>query len=88
MPLSITARITIALEQVRIARRDGDLDREWAWTGMLDRLLGTHAELLKASGRYKSLKESDPELDARLTVKLSFKLIGRGTGGVAPKSSR
>jgi hypothetical protein len=38
-PLPITDRLVIALDQLRIARRMGDHDQEWAWGEMLDRLL-------------------------------------------------
>lgn len=74
--LSITARITIALAEVRAARTQSDLDREWAWSSMLDRLLSQHLVLLQANGR-PSLSVLDPELDERLTVKPSIRLIGR-----------
>ena len=75
--LSITARMTIALDQVRIARVDGDLERELGWTSMVDRLLDVHLKLLQANGRFQSLSVLDPELDERLTVRPSIKLIGR-----------
>lgn len=78
--LSITARMTIALEQVLIARADGDPDREWGWSSMLDRLLDVHLKLLQDNGCFKTLKVLDPELDARLTVTPSYRLIGMGGG--------
>lgn len=43
-PLPLTDRIVIALDQLKIARSDGDPTREWAWTGMLDRLLDRYLE--------------------------------------------
>lgn len=43
-PLPLTERIVIALDQVRLARDRGDLNREWSWTVMLDRLLDRYAQ--------------------------------------------
>jgi len=42
--LPLTDRIVIALDQLRIARRDGDPTREWAWGVLLDRLLDRYIE--------------------------------------------
>jgi len=74
-PLSLTARIVIALNEVRLARAEND-PRECAWLSLLDRLLEAHERLLRHSGKWRPLKELDPELDARLSVKLDYKLIG------------
>ena len=38
-PVPLTDRITIAFDQLRAARREGDPAREWSWLSMMDRLL-------------------------------------------------
>ncbi len=69
VPPSLTARICIALNEIREARADEDPSREWAWSQIADRLLDAHLRLLQASGRFRPLETLDPALSARLTVR-------------------
>nr|WP_165965029.1 hypothetical protein [Mycobacterium eburneum] len=39
MAAPLTEQITTALAQLRAARKQGELEREWTWQSMLDRLL-------------------------------------------------
>ena len=38
-PPPLTDRMRIALDQVKLARESGDVDREWYWADRLDRLI-------------------------------------------------
>jgi hypothetical protein len=67
IPLALTARISIALDQLKIARAEADPTREWSWGSMVDRMLDVHTKLLQESGRFRLLEEIDPELAERLT---------------------
>ncbi|MBY0442018.1 MAG: hypothetical protein K2Q25_07775 [Mycobacteriaceae bacterium] len=42
MPLPLTDRIAIALDQLRIARAGANLDEEFAWQQTFDRLLDAY----------------------------------------------
>lgn len=77
---SLTARMGIALNEVRQAQYDRDPAREIAWLSVMDRQLDVHIKLMQAAGTFRKLSQLDPELDARLSVRLSYRLIG---GGVA-----
>lgn len=76
-PLPITDRIVIALDQLKIARAEGNPTQEFAWEGRMDRVIDAFINLLKGRNLFRPLSEIDPVLDARLTVKEGIKLIGR-----------
>lgn len=76
-PLPLTARIRTARNQMRCAQLDNDPSREFHWAQMMDRLLDRHINLMKAANTFRPLYILDPELDARLSVKLDYRLIGR-----------
>lgn len=40
----LTDQITVAWTQVKTAREQGELEREWCWSSMLDRLLDRYCE--------------------------------------------
>jgi hypothetical protein len=75
-PLALTARMVIVLEQLNAARTENNPTKEFGWLGLLDRLLDQHTVLLKANNRFRPLCDVDPELDARLSVKVGYKLVG------------
>lgn len=64
--LPLTARIAIAVNELRLARAEHDPTREWAWGSMFDRLLDQHTWLLRINGKFRPLEELDPDLAARL----------------------
>lgn len=76
-PIPLTVRITIALNEVRTARAEGDASREWSWTSVLDRLTDRHIVLLKAASKFVPLEVCDPALSQQLTVKPHVRLVGR-----------
>lgn len=43
-PLPLADRIVIALDQLRIARAEGDPTREWSWAEMMDKLLDRYSQ--------------------------------------------
>lgn len=74
--LSLTQRITVAFCQMRLARDEGDYEREWSWQGMTDRLLDRHIVLLKAAGKFVPLTVLDPALSTQLTCQPVIRLVG------------
>lgn len=44
VPIPLTDRIVIALDEMRAARDAGDLAREFSWSQMVDRLLDRYAK--------------------------------------------
>lgn len=66
MPLP--ERIALALTQVRGARKQGEHERELAWTELLDRLLDRYEAELRAADAFRPLSEIDPELYRRVSV--------------------
>lgn len=76
-PIPLTARITIALNEVRAARTEGDASREWSWTSILDRLTDRHIILLKAASKFVPLEVCDAALSQHLTVHSRVRLVGR-----------
>jgi hypothetical protein len=75
VPPPLTARITVALNELRLAR-DGDPSSELMRESWLNRLLDTHIKLKQAFGTFKPLAVLDPELDARLSVVPRIRLVG------------